>query len=209
MIYYQRGSTQTIIKYQKPIRFLLLTYHGLFRDKHTKQITFKLSAPLPDGRDSCQYEVWECLNLETGMKDIKKFPVYMYSEEPSDELNKDREVTIDDNHEVTSLLDSYECWEDYRNTTPPNPKRDGKNFHLKIINRRHSQQLAKLRELDSDESLSSNYKRGVRLKLIQKETPNHLTRRDFNLWKQEFPQLFTKLQNDVYSYDSSVSNVTF
>lgn len=204
MVYYQKGSIQIITKYSKQIKYLLINYLGLFRDKHTGQITFKLKTTQPDGRDMCKFEVWECQNLETGMKDIRKFPVYEHSETIPDQLEQDRKDVINDSDEVSALLDSYECWEHYVSTSPPEPKRNGRNFHLKLINDRHSQQLARLRELDSM-SLPKDYQTGVRLKLIQKETPNHQAWRDFNLWKKEFPQFFTKLQNYVYKNDTDVT----
>ena len=64
-----------------------------------------------------------------------------------------------------------------------------------------------MKELDSDKSLSSDYRVGIRLKLIQKESPDHLPRRELNKWKQQFPDLFIKLQEYVYKNSSSVDVV--
>ena len=204
---HQRGSVQGLTRYGKTRKYLLFSYLGIFRNRDNV-VTFRLKKPQENGQDLCQYEVWDCQDLETGMREIKKFPVYMYSDNDDDQLEKDRTTYINDNHEVTSLLDSYDCWLDYcKIHNPADQKRDGVNFHIKLVNEKHMNQIFKLRELDSKEK-DPQYKRGIRLKLIQKETPNHLTRRDFNLWKQEFPLLFTKLQTDVYQNSSNSINTS-
>lgn len=198
MIYHKQGQVCNVVRYGKTTKYLLFTFYGIFRDSNNV-ITFKLKKPTTEGHELVMFEVWEAQNLETGLKEIKKFPVYMYQESLDDQLETDRKDYINDNNEVTSLLDDYSCWENYIKTSPPEPKRNGENFHLKIINLRHRDQIVKLKELDSDLKLDKNLRVGVRLKLIQKENPNHLTRRDFLLWKQEFPLLFTKLQEYVYT----------
>lgn len=198
MIYHSQGQTVSLVRYGKAVKYLLFNFYGIFRDNNGV-VTFRLKKPGPEGQELVVFEVWEAQNLETGLKEIKKFPVYMYDDNQEDQLDQDRTTYINDNNEVTSLLDHYSCWEEYVKTSPPEPKRNGENFHLKIINDRHKNQIVKLREMDSDSKLEKNLKIGVRLKLIQKENPNHLTRRDFNVWKQEFPQLFTKLQTYVYT----------
>ena len=208
MIYYQKGSTQTVVRTKTTIKYLLLNYLGEFRNSN-RVATFKLKTPLPDGRDQCIFEVWECQNLNTGLKEIKKLPVYSYSESPEETLEQDRLVTINDIHEVTSLLDGYNCWLDYCTlSVPAECKRDGKNFHLSIINNRHFKQIQKLKDLDSDNTLDPNYRVGIRLKLIHKENPNHLARRDFNIWKKEFPAFFTKLQEYVYTTSSNFNTIS-
>lgn len=175
----------------------LLHYNGEFRKKCNGTRIFKVPSKqkTEDGREHAYYEMWECLNLNTGIVSIKKLPVFVYHEQSDDTVFKDRIDTIDDSNEVTSLLDHYSCWlEGFR---------DKKNFHLNIINDRHEEQISRLVELDSNET-NSNYKTGIRLKLIQKQHPNSMTRNAFNTWKQEFPDLFTNLIKDVYKNNDSV-----
>jgi len=174
-------------------KFLLLHYYGEFVSKNgTRQ--FKLKLPTPEGKDYVKFEVWECINQLTGMKDILKVPVYIYGE-VIDTVEYERKDVIDDNNEVTSLLDSYSCWEKYVKTGVS--ERDRKNWHLTKVNKEHRDQIFRLRNLEKLVK-STDFKKGVRLKLIQKENPDHYVRKEFKLWKESFPLLFTKLKDYVY-----------
>lgn len=197
MIYYKPGSVVEMQQKKNSVKYLLLSYLGEFR-RQNRQSIFKLKQPLDDGRDTVYFEVWNCQDLETGLKDVKKFPVYIYQETDDDDNHseKDRLETIDDRNEVTSLLDNYSCWLNYCQTNES--IRNGFNWHRKLVNQKHSEQIYRLKELDSNSTLDKNLRVGVRLKLIQKESPNHYTHRDLLNWKQEFPELFTKISNYVY-----------
>ena len=204
---YKPGEIVETTYYRKPVRNLLLKYLGEFRSKD--QAIFKLKNPLPDGRNLVKYEVWDVQNMETGVKDIQKIPVYMYDEDPEQTSIGDRQVTINDINEVTSLLDSYDCWVEYcKLEHPEDAKRDRYNFHLEIINQRHLDQMVRLRELDSNTALDVQFRVGVRYKLIQKESPDHYARRDLLNWKKEFPALFTKLIDYVYKNNNDLRVVT-
>lgn len=180
---------------QKDIKYELLSYQGEYRRNSNLSRIFPVpkSQITEDGREHAYYEVWECLNLNTGIIETKKLPVYVFVETGDEYVNGDRREVIDDTDEVTSLLDSYDCWYNGRNR---------KNFHLDIINDRHIEHISKLRELDS-QKLDDNYKVGIRLKLIQKEHPNSVTRRMFLQWETEFPDLSLKLKNYVYKINVS------
>jgi len=196
MIHHKQGSTITLKHKKSVIKYYLLKFLGEFRDNDRKA-EFRLKVPTDEGHTKVSFEVWETLNLDTGARDITKIPVYIF-EEIIDSLDTDRPGVIDDNQEVTSLLDSYECWF--------TGVRDKKNFHLKLINDKHSEQIFKLRELDSDLTLPVDYRAGIRLKLMQKENPTHEIRRDFNIWKKQFPEFFTKLVNYVYTNTITATN---
>jgi len=144
---------------------------------------------LDDGRDYVYYQVWETLNLNTGAVETKKVPIYIYSESIDEYVDCDRITSIDDTNEVTSLLDGYNCWF--------SKERDNQNFHLKIVNQRHLVQIGKLRELDS-QNQNLKYGVGIRLKLMMKETPNSIARRNFKIWEQENPELSRNLKDYVY-----------
>jgi hypothetical protein len=184
----------------KSTKYELLDYTGEYRRNADGVRVFPVPADqvTPDGRAHAYYEVWECLNLDNGKLEHKKLPVYIYQENPDEFVDLGRRDVIDDSNEVTSLLDGYECWYQGRN---------GKNFHLNIVNDRHIEQIVKLRELDSQD-LENNYGEGVRLKLIQKEHPNQITKRRFKEWGTEFPDLLTKLIQYVYKTndDSGILN---
>lgn len=199
MISYHQSGTQVIDR--KNRRLLLLRYLGEYVAKDGT-IRFKLDTPF-EGKDYVKFEVWETINCDTGMRDIKNIPVYIYGD-TIESLDSDRPHVINDNNEVTSLLDGYSCWEEYCKNNES--IRDGKNFHLDIINSRHQDQIFKLRKLEA-EVKEINFKKGVRLKLIQKENPDHYVRKEFLKWKQEFPQLFTKLIDYVYK-NADISSVT-
>lgn len=168
----------------------LLNYEGEYRRKADGMRVFPVpqSEKTEDGREHCYFEVWECLNFDTGNVELVKIPVYIFQENSEDYAGKDRRDVIDDSNEVTSLLDHLSCWYNGR---------DKNNFHLDIINDRHINHIERLRQLDSEDS-DINFKTGVRLKLIQKEHPNLKTRKELLQWKQSFPDLFTKLQKHVY-----------
>lgn len=185
---------------QKDIKYQLLAYKGEWRRKSDSVRIFKVAKEqvTEDGREHAYYEAWECLNLNTGQVEIKKLPVYIFNEQPDDYIYTDRREVINDSNEVTSLLDHYSCWE--------SGNRDRMNFHLDIINDRHVEQIARLRDLDNQD-LPTNYKVGIRLKLIQKEHPNLVTRRNFITWGKEYPDLLTKLIDYVYKNDGN-NNVT-
>jgi len=200
---YRKGETVTVIPRKKPIKYYLMAFVGYFVANDRTRI-FKLKKPLEDGRNLVQYEMWETLNLNTGLRELAKIPVYLYGEEEDSTLEKDRPNTIDDNNEVTSLLDHYSCWEYYIQTGES--IRDRKNFHLELAQQKHINEVAKLRMLDSDTSLSNNYKIGIRYKLIMKTTPNLLALREFSTWKKQFPELFIKLQNDVYKSNDNLES---
>lgn len=174
----------------KDTKYELLDYLGEYRRNADGVRVFPVPANQikPDGREHAYFEVWECLNLDTGKIESKKLPVYVYQENPDEFVDSGRKFVIDDTNEVTSLLDGAECWHVGRN---------GKNFHLNIVNDRHIEHISRLRELDS-QNLEEDYAVGVRLKLGQKEHPNVLTRRRFKEWGIQFPDLLTKLIQDVY-----------
>lgn len=205
MIYYKEGQTIDL-KYNGRInKYCLFSYLGEFRSKNGTA-KFKLAKPTEEGKELVYYEVWEVLDLESGMKDIKKLPVYVFEDKDPEQANKDRNDVINDLNEVTSLLDDYECWKHYTTLkVPAEAKRNNKNFHLDIINDIHTEQIRKLKDLDSDPSLPKLFKKGIRLKLIQKESPTHEVRRDFNIWKEEFPEFFTKLQTYVYTSNDNIN----
>lgn len=184
----------------KDIKYELLHYKGEYRRASNLSRIFPVpkSQITEDGREHAYYEVWDCLNLNTGAVEIKKLPVYIFVENGDEYVESDRKMVIDDTNEVTSLLDHYCCWYIGRNR---------RNFHLDIINERHSEHLSRLRELDSQKH-DDNYKVGIRLKLIQKESPNMVTRRRFLEWGIEFPDLLTKLTNYVYKIDDRASSST-
>lgn len=190
-----------IIPVGKKEKIELLHYNGEFRKKCNGTRVFKVSSKqkTEDGREHAYYEMWECLNLNTGVVSIKKLPVFIFHEQTDDSVFRDRTNVLDDSNEVSSLLDHYSCWS--------TGVRDRRNFHLDIVNSRHEEQINKLIELDNSVT-ESNYKTGVRLRLIQKQHPNPLTKRAFDNWKQEFPDLFTNLINDVYKTDDIVNVVT-
>jgi hypothetical protein len=203
-MFYHKGQTVDL-KYRRSItKCHLLSYLGEFVSNN-RTVLFKLATPLEDGRELVSYEVWEVLDLDTGMKDIKKLPVYHFEELQENLSTRDRETYIDDNNEVTSLLDNYSCWQNYCKLGES--IRDRQNFHTKLVNEKHGNQIFRLKELDSLSDLPSNVKTGIRLKLIQKETPDHYVRRDFNLWKQQNPEIFTKIQEYVYKNDDFYSVV--
>ena len=186
---------------QKDFKYELLSYEGEYRRASDLVRVFPVAKDkvTEDGRGHAYYEVWSCLNLNTGAVEQKKLPVYVFVETSDDYCGNDRQEVIDDSNEVTSLLDQYQCWYDRRRT--------GDNFHLKIINNRHQEQITKLRDLDSQQ-LDTNYKVGIRLKLIQKEHPNNATRKNFIQWGNDFPDLLTKLKKDVYQMGNNISNNT-
>ena len=182
---YEQGQ----IYESKKEKWELLTYLGEFRRKSNGAKIFKAVDSPYDGREHVYYEVWKCLNLNTGKYQDVKVPVYIYVESLDESVNTDRRATIDDNNEVTSLLDHYSCW--------LTGKRDEKNFHLDIINERHNNQIKRLRELDSQEH-DHSFSEGIRLKLIQKENPNSLTKRRYQEWSKKYPKLHETLVNAVY-----------
>lgn len=175
----------------KDVKYELLNYRGEYRRLADGVRVFPVpkSQITEDGREHAYYEVWECLNLDTGKVESKKLPVYVYQEASDEYVNKDRRDVINDLNEVTSLLDSYESWLTCNRTRT--------NFHLDIINRRHSEQIERLRELETCDE-SNDFKVGVRLKLIQKENPNPVTLRRLKEWESQFPDLLTKLKEYVY-----------
>jgi len=192
------GSLLSIGK--KDTKYELISYLGEWRRKSDGQRVLKVAPTqvLEDGRDHVYYEVWSCLNLNTGAIEDKKIPVYVYLEtNQEDFVDSDRKDVINDNNEVTSLLDHYSCW--YSNF------RDSKNFHLEIVQQKHVGQINKLRELDSESS--GDYAVGIRLKLMMKENPNSIIRRRFKEWETQFPDLFTKLKTDVYMSSITQNNV--
>lgn len=172
----------------KDVLFELLNFEGEYRRTSEGKRVFK-TKPTEDGREHVYYECWNCLNLNTGLVELKKLPVYIFVENEGDYAGTDRRNVIDDSDEVTSLLDHYNCWIE--------GSRDKKNFHLDIINDRHEEQIARLKQL-SDTEQDINLKVGIRLKLIQKEHPNSMTRKMFIRWGNEFPNLLTKLKTYVY-----------
>lgn len=184
---YKQGSI-IILKEQQ---YQLLFYRGEYRRKKYEQRIFKVPQKevTEDGREHAYYEMWDGLNLNTGQVELLKCPIYVFQEQPGDYLYKDRPDVIDDTNEVTSLLDSYDCWS--------TKSRDRKNFHLDIINDRHIAQIERLRQLDQNET-NTNFKIGIRLKLMQKEHPNLDTLKALKDWKLKFPELFTKLSRYVY-----------
>lgn len=95
------------------IKYELLSYQGEWRRRSDSVRIFKVpkNQITEDGREHAYYEVWECLNLNTGAVEIKKLPVYIFNEQPDDCVLSDRREVIDDSNEVSSLLDHYECWE--------------------------------------------------------------------------------------------------
>jgi len=195
---YKVGQLLTLGK--EDTKYELLSYLGEWRRKSdgVRVVSVKPSAVLEDGRDHVYYEVWECLNLNTGFVETKKVPIYVFLDLPEEYVNSDRKEVIYDGNEVTSLLDHYSCW--YTGN------RDRMNFHLDIVQDRHIEQIHKLRDLDSQVQ-DTNYAVGIRLKLMMKENPNLVIRIRFKEWKQQFPNLFTKLQKDVYNMQSSNENV--
>lgn len=192
---YKQGN---IITY-KDLQYQLLFYRGEYRRKKYEQRIFKvpLKEVTEDGREHAYYEMWDGLNLNTGQVELLKCPVYVFQEQPGDYLHKDRTDVIDDSNEVTSLLDHYDCW--------LTNSRDRKNFHLDNVNDRHINQIERLRQLDANET-NTNFKVGIRLKLMQKEHPNLDTLKQLNTWKQKFPKLFIKLL--TYVYQNSVISST-
>lgn len=192
---YKQGSIITL----KEQQFQLLFYRGEYRRKKYEQRIFKVPQKevTEDGREHAYYEMWDGLNLNTGQVDLLKCPVYVFHENQSDYALKDRTEVIDDTNEVTSLLDSLDCWF--------SKSRDRKNFHLDIINDRHIAQIERLRQLDENET-NTNFKIGIRLKLMQKEHPNLDTLKALKDWKLKFPELFTKLSR--YVYQNSVISST-
>jgi len=192
MIHHIKGSTQILEYRRKKTKYLLLSYLGQFR-RNDKRAVFRLKQALPTGQELVIFEVWECLNLETGIKENKKVPVYMYEESTNDYVDSDRLEVIDDNQEVTSLFDSLECWK--------NNFRDKVNFRLELINSKHQSQLDDLRRLDSM-PIVADFKKGVRLKLIQKETPNLETLKAYKEWEVNYPEYAIQLKQYVYTNPS-------
>lgn len=192
MIHHVKGTTQTLTYRNKQTKYYLLSYLGVFRDNDRKAV-FRLKQPLPTGQELVTFEVWECLNLDTGIKENKKVPVYLFYENTGEYVDQDRLDVIDDMQEVNSLLDHYDCWFTL--------KRDYKNFRTDLKNKIHQGQLDDLRRLDSSD-IPIDFKKGVRLKLIQKENPNSLTRRDFREWQLSHPDYALKLMQYVYTNPS-------
>ena len=195
MIYYKGQLIQV-----KKIKYELLHFQGEWRRAEGKKI-FKLppSKILPDGREHVYYEMWECLNLDTGKVEPQKLPVYIFIEAEDEYLEKDRQDVIDDDNEVTSLLDRLDDWF--------SGERSKYNFHLKSVNEKHLQQIIRLYELESAE-IDSDFKVGIRLRIIQKEHPNIITRRRFKEWGIQFPDLLTKLQQYVYMEGNNLGSVS-
>lgn len=180
----------------KDTKYELLDYLGEYRRNADGVRVFPVPANQikPDGREHAYFEVWECLNLDTGKIESKKLPVYIYQENPDEFVDSGRRIVIDDTNEVTSLLDGYECWYEGRNS---------KNFHLDIIQDKHIEHISRLRELDS-QSQDEDFAVGIRLKLGQKEHPNVLTKRRFKEWGTQYPDLLKKLIDHVYQTNDSV-----
>ena len=188
------------IELKKGVKHELLNYLGEFRRNADGMRLFKLSEALikNDGKDHVYYEVWEAINLNTGKIETKKVPVYVYVDSSDNFVDSDRRTVIDDSNEVTSLLDEYKCW--------VNSERTNYNFHLNLINQRHAEQITKLRELDS-QNLDTNLAIGVRWKLIMKETPNAITRRNYLEWEKSYPIFAHQLKEYVYKINDSSSTV--
>jgi len=186
---YKVGALITLGK--KDVKYQLLNYRGEYRRLADGVRVFPVpkSQITEDGREHAYFEVWECLNLDTGKMESKKLPIYVYQEATDEYVNKDRRDVINDLHEVTSLLDSYESWQ--------TGDRTGVNFHLNIINQRHLKQIERLREMETWK-IDDDLRVGIRLKLIQKENPNSVTLRRLKEWSQQFPLLLTKIKHYVY-----------
>lgn len=205
MTYYS-GQIVTVEKKRSKDRFHLLSYKGIYINS-CRVVKFKLKEPLPDGRSMCYYELWECIDLSTGSKELKKFPVYIYEEAEGDYVESDRQDVIDDNHEVTSLLDSYACWEYYIKTGIS--KRVHENETLDKVNKKHNIQLSLLKKLE--QVAQGELRVGVRLKIIMKETPNSIVLRELKTWIKNNPELFHQIQSYAYmsNNNSSFTNKSF
>ena len=188
------------IELKPGVKHELLNYLGEFRRNADGQRIFRLPNSLlrEDGRDHVYYEVWEALNLNTGILEKKKIPVYVNVDTPDNFVDSDRKNVIDDSNEVTSLLDSYDCWY--------SGDRSNYNFHLNAANIRHTNQIIRLRELDS-QNLTKVLALGVRYKLIMKETPNQAARRNYREWQKTYPEFANEIKNYVYQ-TSNFNNVS-
>ena len=193
MVVHYKGQIVQIKQRKALVRYLLQEYLGEYRSTNRTNV-FKLIKPTSDGKDAVRYEVWQAIDLDVGISSSIRVPVYVYLDDYNQKeqyIDTDRLVVdVDDSNEVTSLMDHYECWF--------TGNRDNKNFLVDLQNEKHQEELDRLRKLDNMSYLPKDLRTGIRLKLIQKETPDVFSLRALKDWKLRFPDLFIKITDYVY-----------
>lgn len=170
--------------------YLLVERLGEWRNHRGSKMILLPIKKQTESYNAVIYHIWSSIDIQTGKRQNIRVPEYTYLDEDDSTSNLERKtIDVDDSNEVTSLLDHYDCWD--------TGNRNGKNFHLELINLKHTRECRDLMLLEHKVS-NKTLKIGIRLKLIQKKNPNSITKRALQEWKSQNSELWDYIVNEIY-----------